>query len=140
MLSILIRWGVGLLLAYASLSGADRNETLINAGSKSYDALLKSIEKANVINDETALQKVLLEKLLNMDLNASSPAAPLQTPISTDAYGDLFQRYLSDAEKKAVLSIKLQPIKIRIETLEEEIKDSENNSSSLMTLQLQDAF
>ena len=117
----------------------DQNTTLINADKSVYVTLLKTINESKIANDEIALQKVLLEKLIN---TIPSPAATttLNLPENIDDYSALFNHYNDDAVKKNTLTKKIKSITLKIHTLEKEIKSLDTNNTSLRTLQLQSAL
>ena len=128
-----------LFLVLSNVHADDQNATLINADKSVYINLLKTITATKVSTDEIALQKVLLEKLIN---TIPSPAATttISLPENMDDYSALFNRYNDDALKKNTLTQKIKSITAKIHTLEKEIKNLDNNTSSERTLQLQNAL
>jgi len=116
----------------------DQNTSLINADKATYSTLLKSLNQSKLTDDETALQKVLLQKLITTPVQ--SPVTSLNLPQNSDEYSNLFNQYLDDTLKKDALVKKTKSITIKIATLEKEIKNLDANATSLHTLQLQDAL
>lgn len=77
-----------LFLLLTSLYSADYNQTLTNADTKTYKELLKSLA-SNEVNDETVLQKALLEKLISLGSAKESPAVSILVPKNLNDYFDL---------------------------------------------------
>ena len=117
----------------------DQNTTLVNADKSVYVNLLKTLKESQITNDEIALQKVLLEKLINTQPSVIAKPT-INLPDTIDVYNTLFNRYMDDAFKQAALAKKLKSIALKIKTLEKEIKSLDNNTSSIRTLQLQNAL
>jgi len=117
----------------------DQNTSLINADKTVYTNLLKTIKESKVSNDEIALQKVLLDKLINTQPSTIT-TTPLNAPTNSDEYSNLFNRYIDDTLKKDSLAKKIKSIGTKIESLTKEIKSLESNATSERTLQLQSAL
>jgi potassium-dependent mechanosensitive channel len=117
----------------------DQNSSLVNADKAVYVNLLKTIKDSPQTNDEFALQKVLLEKLINTQPSTITQM-PINTPANIDEYSNLFNRYNDDSLKKIALDKKINSIALKIKTLEKEIKSLDVNSTSIRTLQLQNAL
>ncbi|WP_051906856.1 MULTISPECIES: mechanosensitive ion channel domain-containing protein [unclassified Sulfurospirillum] len=117
----------------------DQNSSLVNADKTVYVNLLKNIKDSPQTNDEFALQKVLLEKLINTQPSTITQM-PINTPTNIDEYSNLFNRYNDDSLKKIALDKKINSIALKIKTLEKEIKSLDVNSTSIRTLQLQNAL
>lgn len=117
----------------------DQNTSLVNADKTVYINLLKTIKESKISNDEIALQKVLLEKLINT-LPTPVTNTPLSAPTNVDEYTTLFNRYIDDALKKDSLAKKIKSINTKIKSLTKEIKSLESNANSERTLQLQSAL
>jgi hypothetical protein len=128
-----------LFLLLTSLYSADYNQTLTNADTKTYKELLKSLA-SNEVNDETVLQKALLEKLISLGSAKESPAVSILVPKNLNDYFDLFEKYLQDSVQKGILVKKIAQIENKLKTLKQEIATSDKNRAAFMTLQLQDAF
>jgi potassium-dependent mechanosensitive channel len=128
-----------LFLLLTSLYSADYNQTLTNADTKTYKELLKSLA-SNEVNDETVLQKALLEKLISLGSAKESPAVSILVPKNLNDYFDLFEKYLQDSVQKGILVRKIAQIENKLKTLKQEIATSDKNRAAFMTLQLQDAF
>ncbi|MDD2382702.1 MAG: mechanosensitive ion channel [Sulfurospirillaceae bacterium] len=129
---------IGFFFIVCLAHGDDQNTSLINADKTVYVNLLKTITASKISNDEIALQKVLLEKLIN---TLPSPAITEPSlPDNNDDYSNIFNRYIDDALKKSALTKKIKSITLKIKTLEKEIKSLDNNTSSERTLQLQSAL
>lgn len=126
------------LIVSTPLLAEDQNTSLINADKTTYINLLKTIKESKLTNDETALQKVLLEKLINT--LPPTTMATLNMPENTDDYSTLFNRYMDDALKQNTLTKKTKSIAIKIKSLEDEIKSLNNNNPSIRTLELQRAL
>ena len=127
------------LLLSSLASADDQNSSLVNADKAVYVNLLKTIKESKIANDETALQKVLLEKLINTQ-PATITKVPVNIPDTIDEYSNLFNRYNDNALRKVSLDTKVNSIALKIKTLEKEIKSLDNNSTSVRTLQLQNAL
>ncbi|QIR76998.2 mechanosensitive ion channel family protein [Sulfurospirillum diekertiae] len=127
-----------LFISYNALAD-DQNSSLINADKSVYINLLKTIKESKVSNDEIALQKVLLEKLINT-IPSTVTNITLSVPTNVDEYNALFNRYIDDTLKKDSLTKKIQSIDTKIKSLTKEIKSLENNNSSERTLELQSAL
>jgi len=117
----------------------DQNSSLINADKTVYVNLLKTIKESQISNDEVALQKVLLEKLINTQPIAITKPI-LNLPTNSDEYSNLFNHYNDDSLKQTALTKKMKSITLKIKTLEKEIKSLDSNTSSVRTLQLQNAL
>ena len=117
----------------------DQNSSLVNADKTVYINLLKTIKSSPVTNDEIALQKVLLDKLINTQ-PLTITKLPVNAPENIDDYSNLFNRYNDNALKKVSLDKKINSIALKIKTLEKEIKSLDANSTSIRTLQLQNAL
>lgn len=129
-----------LLLSIPCFADLDeQNSSLINADKSVYVTLLKTLNATKISNDEIALQKVLLEKLINTPPSASVTTT-LSLPQNSDEYSALFNRYTDDVLKKDTLEKKIKSITIKIKTLDKEIKSLDSNTSSERTLQLQSAL
>ncbi|WP_333803849.1 mechanosensitive ion channel family protein [Sulfurospirillum sp.] len=126
------------LLLGNPLFGDDQNSTLINADKTTYTNLLKTINDSKISNDETALQKILLEKLINV--TPSVTITPPKTPENMDDYSRLFSRYMDNVVKKDMLTTKIHSISTKIKTLEKELKNLDNDPLAQRTLQLQSAL
>jgi len=127
------------LLLSSLASADDQNSSLVNADKAVYVNLLKTIKESKIANDETALQKVLLEKLINTQPSTITKV-PVNIPETIDEYSNLFNRYNDNALRKVSLDKKVNSIALKIKTLEKEIKSLDNNSTSVRTLQLQNAL
>jgi small-conductance mechanosensitive channel/flagellar biosynthesis regulator FlaF len=124
------------------LTGAladDQNSSLINADKSVYINLLKTIKDSKVSNDEIALQKVLLEKLINASPAPITATAP-STPENLEDYRALFNQYIDDILKKKGFTQKIHSITMKIKTLEKEMKSLDANAPSMRTLELQRAL
>ena len=117
----------------------DQNSSLVNADKAVYVNLLKTIKESQTTNDEIALQKVLLEKLINAQ-PAVITKPVISLPDTIDTYSTLFNRYNDDSLKQVALTKKIKSIALKIKTLEKEIKSLDNNTTSIRTLQLQNAL
>ncbi|WP_263832635.1 mechanosensitive ion channel domain-containing protein [Sulfurospirillum oryzae] len=117
----------------------DQNTSLINADKSVYVNLLKTLKESKVSNDEIALQKVLLEKLIDT-LPSNVTKSVLNSPENLDEYSTLFNRYIDDAIKKDSLAKKIKSIDTKIKSLTKEIKSLDSNTTSERTLQLQSAL
>ncbi len=137
---ILTRFFILFLSLHVFLIGADINDTLVSANQVTYKTLLKSISQKKEVNDEIALQKILLEKLASIDLNSSSTAAPIHVPKDTYQYGALFDNFIKSAVKKDSFLKKIDEIKNKIKIIGNEIKKSKKVDTKLFTLQLQYTF
>lgn len=122
-----------------SVLADDQNTSLVNADKTVYINLLKTIKESKISNDEIALQKVLLEKLINT-LPTTVTNTPLSVPTNVDEYTNLFNRYIDDALKKDSLAKKIKSIDTKIKSLTKEIKSLDSNTTSERTLQLQSAL
>ena len=119
--------------------GDDQNSSLVNADKAVYVNLLKTIKESQITNDEISLQKVLLEKLISTQPSAITKST-VNAPENIDDYSNLFNRYNDDSLKKVSLDKKINSIALKIKTLEKEIKSLDANSTSVRTLQLQNAL
>ncbi len=119
---------------------SDVNNTLIDANQTTYKILLAHISHSAKNNDETLLQKVLLNKLINIDIKKSKKPKKIKLPKTYKEYENLFVLYMQNAARKSALNEKAQRIKQKIRTLKEEIRDTKDGKSSLLTLQLQESF
>jgi|GEM_PF-6146385 len=61
------------LLVSQNIFADDQNTSLINADKSVYVNLLKTLKESKTSNDEIALQKVLLEKLINTTPASTAP-------------------------------------------------------------------
>lgn len=139
MQAIIVSVSMFFVLVFGSpLFGNDQNTSIINADKTTYLNLLKTIKESKVSNDETTLQKILLEKLINTPPLVM--IAPPSMPENSEDYSNLFNRYMDNILKKDALTTKITSISIKIKTLEKEIKNLENDASSQQTLQLQNAL
>lgn len=102
-----------LFLLLTSLYSADYNQTLTNADTKTYKELLKSLA-SNEVNDETVLQKALLEKLISLGSAKESPAVSILVPKNLNDYFDLFEKYLQDSVQKGILVRKIAQIENKL--------------------------
>ena len=127
-----------LLMVSSPLCANDQNTSLINADKTTYINLLKTIKESKISNDETALQKALLEKLINILPPTTMPT--LTMPENSDEYSTLFNHYMDDALKKNTLAKKTKSIAIKIKSLEDEIQSLNSDAPSIRTLQLQSAL
>jgi len=127
------------LLLSTLIFADDQNSSLVNADKTVYINLLKTLKSSPITNDEIALQKVLLDKLINTQPSTITKA-PLNAPENIDEYSSLFNRYNDDSLKKVSLDKKINSIALKIKTLEKEIKSLDANSTSIRTLQLQNAL
>ena len=127
------------LLLSTLIFADDQNSSLVNADKTVYINLLKTLKSSPITNDEIALQKVLLDKLINTQ-PATITKAPLNAPENIDEYSNLFNRYNDNALRKVSLDKKINSIALKIKTLEKEIKSLDANSTSIRTLQLQNAL
>ena len=139
MQAIIVSVGLFFVLLIGNpLLGNDQNSSIINADKTTYVNLLKTIKESKVSNDEITLQKILLEKLINTPpLLAISP--PI-VPENSENYSNLFNRYMDNILKKDALTQKIASIRIKMKTLEKELKSLENDALSQRTLQLQNAL
>lgn len=128
------------LFITASLYGADLNETLINGNRQTYENLLKILPKEKMPSDEVALQKALLYKLINLEMNTAKKISLPEEPKDEDEYGSLFEKYIDDSMKKSEFESQISKIEEKIKILKESIKALKPNDPSLLTLQLQYAF
>ena len=128
-----------LLLVSHNALADDQNTSLINADKTVYINLLKTIKESKVSNDEIALQKVLLDKLINT-IPTTVTNSTLSVPTNVDEYNTLFNRYIDDTLKKDSLTKKIQSIDTKIKSLAKEIKSLESNNSTERTLELQSAL
>ena len=131
-----------LLIFFASqysASGADINETLLTADTQTYKTLLHHIEKKKKLTDNEALEKILLNKL-----TASQPAIKkIEIPknIKTEeSYRKLFLHYLDLVRSMTLLEKKIKHNKIKITLVQQQIQHLSPNDSSLLSLELEDAF
>ena len=87
------------------------------------------------------LSKTLLYKLINITKAPNpKPLAP-KVPKNEQEYRQLLAQFLDWIEKKANFNQNLQSLQDKIEAMQEQIQDmQENNDTTLLTLQLQDAF
>ena len=129
-----------LLIICAALFGADTNDTLINANQKIYKNLLQTLSTKKYPSDEIALQKALIYKLMGIDINATQKTSLATVPKNSKVYGLLFEKYINSAIKKNSLKKRVLQIKEKLKFLQNDIAKAKNNNSSLLTLQLQDAF
>lgn len=129
---------VSLLIFSYTLLAEDQNTSLVNADKSVYLNLLKSLKESKLSNDEIALQKVLLEKLITTPALSATPA--LVNAENSEDYSNLFNRYLDDALKKESLTKKIKNLNTKIKTLTKEIKNLDVNASSQRTLELQNAL
>lgn len=127
------------LLVSQSVFADDQNTSLINADKSVYVNLLKTLKESKVSNDEIALQKVLLEKLINTTPASTAPAT-VNSPETIDDYSALFNHYVDDVIKKDSLAKKIKSITNKIKSLTKEIKGLDSNATSERTLQLQSAL
>lgn len=127
------------LLLSTLIFADDQNSSLVNADKTVYINLLKTLKSSPITNDEIALQKVLLDKLINTQPSTITKA-PLNAPENIDEYSNLFNRYNDNALRKVSLDKKINSIALKIKTLEKEIKSLDANSTSIRTLQLQNAL
>ena len=127
------------LLLSTPIFADDQNSSLVNADKTVYINLLKTLKSSPITNDEIALQKVLLDKLINTQPSTITKA-PLNAPENIDEYSNLFNRYNDNALRKVSLDKKINSIALKIKTLEKEIKSLDANSTSIRTLQLQNAL
>lgn len=127
------------LLLSTLMFADDQNSSLVNADKTVYINLLKTLKSSPITNDEIALQKVLLDKLINTQPSTITKA-PINAPENIDEYSNLFNRYNDNALRKVSLDKKINSIALKIKTLEKEIKSLDANSTSIRTLQLQNAL
>jgi len=127
------------LLLSTLIFADDQNSSLVNADKTVYINLLKTLKSSPITNDEISLQKVLLEKLISIQPSAIIKS-PVNVPETIDEYSSLFNRYNDDSLKKVSLDKKINSIALKIKTLEKEIKSLDANSTSIRTLQLQNAL
>ncbi|MDD3343866.1 MAG: mechanosensitive ion channel [Sulfurospirillaceae bacterium] len=127
-----------LFILNTSLLADDQNSSLINADKATYTALLKTINASKIANDETALQKILLEKLINTP--PSITIIPPKTPENIDDYSRLLNRYIVNVIKKELLMSKIRSISNKIKTLEKELASLANDPLAQRTPQLQSAL
>ncbi len=137
---IVIRYFFLTFFISAHLFCGDYNRTLIDAKPDVYKALLKTIEHSKKNSEEILLQKVLLDKLSNMNSKNAIEKEKINTPKTPVKYGVLYDKFIQCSIKKDILTRKLKQIFIKIKTLKDEIKKTKNSSQALFTLQLQDAF
>ena len=127
------------LLLSTLMFADDQNSSLVNADKTVYINLLKTLKSSPITNDEIALQKVLLDKLINTQPSTITKV-PVNAPENIDEYSNLFNRYNDNALRKVSLDKKINSIALKIKTLEKEIKSLDANSTSIRTLQLQNAL
>ena len=132
---------VVLLFIALFLYAADINTTIINGDAKIYESILADIKKSKSLSDEKTLQETLLYKLINITKAPNpKPLIPKQ-PKNEQEYRQLLAQFLDWIEKKANFNQNLQSLQDKIEAMQEQIQDiQENNDTTLFTLQLQDAF
>ena len=133
-----------ILIAILSVSfflrAGDINSTLVDANQTVYKNLLKKISKRNNKNDDILLQKILLEKLVNININTAKKLPIINMPENYREYEVLFDKFIQNAINNDILANKIKRTKQKIKTLKKEIRDSKDNDISLFTLQLQNTF
>ena len=129
-----------ILLLCLVLYGADLNTTIINGDEKVYNQLLAQIKKSKIKTDETTLQEALLYKLINISKAKPTKSLVLQEPKNEQEFRNLASKLLDWIQKKEQLLQNLQELQHKIDTISDQIQHMDQNSSSILTLQLQAAF
>ena len=120
--------------------GADFNATIIDGDKNVYNQLLTQIKKSGATSDEITLQKALLYKLINLsNTTAPKPFSP-QEPSNEKEYRKLASNILEWIETNEQLQNNLEKLQEKLQTIKEQINSSDQNSSNLLTMQLQAAF
>ncbi|BCD61011.1 MULTISPECIES: mechanosensitive ion channel family protein [unclassified Nitratiruptor] len=121
------------------LFGADINSTLVHADAKTYESLLATLKKSQIHNDETALQKALLYKIINITKYPPKPPSFDIRVQNQEDFEQLVQKTIQFINESFEKKSTLQHLQQKQQTLKEEIL-GENNNSKLFTLQLQYTF
>ncbi len=105
-----------------------------------YEKLLERLKINAVDNDETALQRTLLNRLIHLETHVKKPAAALSEPKDTARFKALARTAAQIALSHAADEKHLETLQKKAKVLAEEIGNRDENTPDLFTLQLQYAF
>ena len=118
---------------------ADIDTTLTENNATIYTALLQRIEKGPK-NDETALQKALLGKLIHMTKHPDRRVSIPGVPADEESYRSLIIQYGNWSLSRDQLETSTAGLAEKIRLIEEQIKKLPAEAPKTLTLQLQYAF
>lgn len=130
-----------LILFLIFLNGADINTTLIKDENVTviYKNLLKDIEKSKT--PESALQKTLIIKILNVKKEGIEPVDLNKISIKNQKdFVDIFLKIIQKHALAQKYKIGLEAIKEQINDIKEDISSLDQNATNLLTLQLEYAY
>ena len=126
-----------LILFIFSLSfGAKLDKNIIDANRTYYNQLLNRLSESN---SSDPLEKILLEQIINF---RPAPFEEKKIPQTkeNESLEKLFDLFIDTIKEISFYQKKLKEKEKKIETIEEEIKKLEDNSSKILSFELQDAF
>ncbi len=121
---------------FSYLFSAKIDSKIIDANKTYYSKLLNSLSESNKTKP---LEKILLEQIIKFNPPPFKEQNILPAKGSKDLK-KLFDFYINDVKKINFFKQKLQLKKEKINTIEKEIAKLDNNSSKVLSFQLQDAF
>ena len=129
-----------LLLFLTHLLGGDLNLTIVDANESFYKGLLEKISKSKTQSDETALQKALLERILQIPSSPKSDLHPDTKIDSSNKVAELIGRYMENLVKLKKLTSRLEQNRELMENIKERLSRLPEDSNATLTLQLQYAL
>ncbi|WP_300363955.1 hypothetical protein, partial [Hydrogenimonas sp.] len=128
-----------LFLSPKPILAADIDTTLTENNATIYTTLLQKIEKSPK-NDETALQKALLGKLIHMTKHPDRRVSIPGVPADEESYRSLIIQYGNWSLSRDQLETSTAGLAEKIRLIEEQIKKLPAEAPKTLTLQLQYAF
>jgi small-conductance mechanosensitive channel len=128
-----------LFLSPKPILAADIDTTLTENNATIYTTLLQRIEKGPK-NDETALQKALLGKLIHMTKHPDRRVSIPGVPADEESYRSLIIQYGNWSLSRDQLETSTAGLAEKIRLIEEQIKKLPAEAPKTLTLQLQYAF
>ncbi len=129
-----------LFLSTCILSSATIDNSLLTGGLKKYNSILRFIKKETVDKNEKKLQLALIYKLINISSFKKEKFTPFKNPVNAEEYIELFVSLIKLSEQEAEIKKNLLQTSNDVEIFREQILRENDNSSLLLTLQLQYVF
>ncbi len=132
--------GLFFFLLTMSIWAADINITIAEGDGVYYDKLLYKINLLEKNDDETALQKTLLYKLINLSSAGSKEKLDFVTPDGPKSYHNLFSFYLDSALLKSMHQKRLQEMRSHKKIVKRQIDLMTQDDATALSQNLQYAF
>ena len=131
-----IKYLLLIMFIYSLSFGAKLDKNIIDANRTYYNQLLNRLSESN---SSDPLEKILLEQIINF---RPAPFEKKNIPQAkeSETLKKLFDLFIDTIKEISLYQKKLKEKEKKIETIEDEIKKLENNSSKILSFELQDAF